>query len=165
MEIRSLLPPWIRPRRRGDRTVPEALGTEAADASENAGGVARRAADPAGLEDELRTRRAEIVRMEERALRQMESVETQLRELERRHEVLDDRERNLEHQASELKEAKRRQLRELERIAGLSAAQARQILIKEVEDEARHQAALTLQRMEEETRLEAERRADRKSVV
>ena len=67
--------------------------------------------------------------MEERALRQMESVETQLRELERRGGALDDRERNLEHRAGELKEAKRQHLRELERIAGLSAAQARQILI------------------------------------
>jgi ribonucrease Y len=173
MEIRSLLPPWIRPGRRRDRTLPESDAAET-EVSKNAGTAAgatdtasrqaddadgRGAAAASGLEDELRTRRAEIVRMEERALRQMESVETQLRELERRHEVLDDRERNLEHRAGELKEAKRRQLRELERIAGLSAAQARQILIKEVEDEARHQAALTLQRMEEETRLEAERRA------
>ena len=47
----------------------------------------------------------------------------------------------------------------MERIAGLSAAQARQILLKEIEDEARQQAGLTLQRIEEETKLEAERRA------
>jgi ribonuclease Y len=154
MEIRSLLPPWIRPGRKGDRAV-----AAPAEAKSQAPVNDAATADADEVHEELRARRAEIVRMEERALRQMESVETQLRELERRHEVLDDRERNLEHRAKELKEAKRRQLRELERIAGLSAAQARQILIKEVEGEARHQAALTLQRMEEETRLEAERRA------
>jgi ribonuclease Y len=152
MEIRSLLPPWIRSGHQADdvddRTVPAEppVGAEPVDAV-------------TGLQGELRTRRAEIVRMEERALRQMESVETQLRELERRSDALDDRDRNLENRAAELKEAKRRQLRELERVAGLSAAQARQILVKEVEDEGRHQAALTLQRMEEETKLEAERRA------
>jgi len=146
-----MLPPWIRPDLKGDDVVAETVETE-----DPAAGVAG-GADV--IQDELRRSRAEIVRMEERALRQMESVETQLRELERRHEGLDDRERNLEHRGKELKEAKRRQLRELERIAGLSAAQARQILIKEVEDEARHQAALTLQRMDEETKLEAERRA------
>lgn len=163
MEIRSMLPPWIRPGRRGDPTVAPGAGPEPQDHAGRqpavAGGEVPAGGGAGELEDELRARRAEIVRMEERALRQMESVETQLRELERRNEALDDRERNLENRAVELKEAKRRQLRELERIAGLSAAQARQILIKEVEDEARHQAALTLQRMDEETRLEAERRA------
>lgn len=153
MEIRSMLPPWIRPGQKDDDAIAGAVsadGAEPAEASPEA---------PNEIGDELRMRRAEIVRMEERALRQMQSVETQLRELERRNEALDDRERNLEHRAAELKEAKRQHLRELERIAGLSAAQARQILVKEVEDEARHQAALTLQRMEEETKLEAERRA------
>ncbi len=154
MEIRSLLPPWIRPGQKGDDAVVEPV-----DAEPPGSAGAEIASDPDHIHDELRTRRAEIVRMEERALRQMESVETQLRELERRGRALDDRERNLEHRAGELKEAKRQHLRELQRIAGLSAAQARQILIKEVEAEGRHQAALTLQRMDEETKLEAERRA------
>ncbi len=154
MEIRSLLPPWIRPGQKGDDAVVEAVESEAPGSP-----GAEIASDPDHVHDELRTRRAEIVRMEERALRQMESVETQLRELERRGGALDDRERNLEHRAGELKQAKRQHLRELERIAGLSAAQARQILIKEVEEEGRHQAALSLQRMDEETKLEAERRA------
>jgi ribonuclease Y len=154
MEIRSLLPPWIRSGHKADR-----IGEESLPEQEPAGTGPEPVDAVSGLQGEMRTRRAEIVRMEERALRQMESVETQLRELERRNAVLDDRERNLEHRAAELKEAKRRQTRELERVARLSAAQARQILVKEVEDEGRHQAALTLQRMEEETKLEAERRA------
>jgi ribonucrease Y len=157
MEIRSLLPPWNRTGQNRE------IAAQAPDPVPEAGADRAELAQPPqshdGFEDELRERRAEIVRMEERALRQMHSVETQLTELERRSATQDDRERNLENRATELKEAKRRQLRELERIAGLSAAQARQILIKEVEGEARHQAALTLQRMEEETKLEAERRA------
>jgi ribonuclease Y len=117
------------------------------------------AVDTGAAQAELRARREEISRLEERALREKESVETQLRELERRRDALYDRERNLERDAEELKRAKRQHLRELERIASLSAAQARQILLKEVEDEARRQAALTLQRIDEETKLEAERRA------
>jgi ribonuclease Y len=153
MEIRTLLPPWTRPRHRQGPGAAPAVG---ADLNLSAAEAPKSTED---AEEELRARRAEIVRMEERALRQLQSVETQLRELERRHEALDDRERNLEHRAKEMKEARRQHLRELERIAGLSAAQARQILLKQVEKEARHQAALTLQRMEEETKLEAERRA------
>jgi ribonucrease Y len=165
MEIRSWLPPWIRPRpqRAEDEAeggAPpaqmEALRQRSASASATPEGPLT--AD-GGAEAELRARREEIVRMEERALRQAESVETQLREFERRRGALEDRERNLEHEREELKQAKRQHLRELERIAALSAAQARQVLLKEVEGEARHQAALTLQRIEEETKLEAERRA------
>src|SRR5436305_9463070 len=163
MEIRSWLPPWIRPRPAGDPPADEVT------ASDDGGGDGRMPAGPAPAPEplvreediaaELRTRRDEIVRMEERALRQMESVGTQLRELGRRRESLDDRERNLDRRGDELREVKRRQLRELERLAGLTAAQARQVLVKEVEDEARQQAGLTLQRIEEETKLEAERRA------
>jgi len=124
MEIRSWLPPWIRPRPAGDPPADEQTITDEAarDGRAPASPATPPAEPPLREEDvaaELRTRRDEIVRMEERALRQMESVETQLRELER----------------------------------------PRQVLVKEVEEEARQQAGLTLQRVEEETKLEAERRA------
>ncbi len=97
--------------------------------------------------------------MEERALREAESLEVQRADLERRTRALEDRERNLAGQGEELKRAKRVQRRELERISGLNAAQARQLLIADVEQEARHQAALRLAEIEEETKREAERRA------
>jgi len=97
--------------------------------------------------------------MEERALRRLESVETQLRELDRRRGALEKREHEFEEHAEELREAREQTLRELERVASLSAAQARQILVSEVEEEARRQAGLSLRRIEEETKLEAERRA------
>lgn len=97
--------------------------------------------------------------MEERALREMRSLELQREDLDRRVQTLDDRERTLHQQAEELKQAKRVQRRELERISGLSASQAKQLLLAEVEQEARHQAGMTLRRIEEETQREAERRA------
>ncbi len=97
--------------------------------------------------------------MEERALRETESLAVQRADLERRGQTLDDRERNLDHAIEELKQAKRVQRRELERLSGLSAAQAKQLLLAEVEQEAKHQAGLRLQQIEEETRAEAERRA------
>jgi len=116
-------------------------------------------AAPAAPEEELQARREEIARMEERALREAHSLELQQADLERRRQALDDRERNLERQAEELKRARRVQRRELERISGLSAAQAKQLLIAEVEEEARHQAGVTLRRIEEETQRDAERKA------
>jgi ribonuclease Y len=97
--------------------------------------------------------------MEERALREAESLGVQRADVDRRLQALEDRERNIEQQSEELKRAKRVQRRELERISGLSAGQAKQILVADIEQEARHQAALRLQEIERETRHEAERRA------
>ena len=97
--------------------------------------------------------------MEERALRDAESLGVQQGDLERRLHTLEDRERNLATQAEELKQAKRVQRRELERISALSASQARQLLLADIEQEARHQAGVRLREIEEETKREAERRA------
>jgi ribonucrease Y len=109
--------------------------------------------------DELRARREEIARMEERALRETQSLEVQRSDLDRRAQALEDRERNLARQLEELKRAKRVQRRELERISGLSATQAKQLLLAEVEGEAKAQAGIRLRQLEEETRREADRRA------
>jgi ribonucrease Y len=113
----------------------------------------------AGDEEELRARREEIARMEERALRETESLELRRADVERRLQAVEDRERNLARQAEELKQAKRVQRRELERISGLSAAQAKQMLLAEVERDARQRAGLRLAQIEEEAQVEAERRA------
>jgi ribonuclease Y len=97
--------------------------------------------------------------MEELALREAESLAVRRADVERRLQTLEDRERNIVKEVDDLKQAKRVQRRELERLSGLSATQAKQMLLAEVEQEARHQAALRLQQVEEETRVEAERRA------
>ena len=129
MEIRALLQPWR-------RHAPQATMAASARRRGRAG-------------DELQARREEIARMEERALREAESLGVQRADLERRLQALEDRERNLEQQSEELKRAKRVQRRELERISGLTAAQAKQMLVADVEQEARHQAALRLQEIEQ----------------
>ena len=146
--------PAERPATGNDGSGLSAVAPPAADAPATAP-----VTDVDAVAEELRARRAEIARMEEQALRNAESVTVQLSELERRRQTLDDRERNLEQQLEELKRAKQVQRRELEQVSGLSVSQAKQILVREVEEEARHQAGLTIQRVEAETKLEAERRA------
>ncbi len=141
MEIRARLQPW---RRHEPATEDTGAARESAAGS---------------TPDELQARRAEIARMEERALRETESLELRRGDLERRLQALEDRERNIAQQSEELKRAKRVQRRELERISGLSATQAKQLLLADVEQEARHQAGLRLQEIEAETKREAERRA------
>ena len=144
MSQRALWLPWRRDR---------------ADSSPSVDGSAPEATGAAAAGDELRARREEIARMEERALLESESLAVQRADLERRLQTLEDRERNLVKEVEELKQAKRVQRRELERLSGLSAAQAKHLLVAEVEEEARHQAGLRLQEIEAETTAEAERRA------
>jgi ribonucrease Y len=110
------------------------------------------------VEMELVERRAEIARIEERVITKEEAIDVKLAELAKRDRVLEDRARELEHQRELLDQRKREHVRELERVANLSAAQARQILLKEVEDMARHDAARIVRQVEEEAKRDADRR-------
>jgi ribonucrease Y len=139
---------------------PATAGTAAPDrAPARLGGGGGRAEGGDGLEAELHARRAELARLEERLRAKEGSIELQEQEVEVRERALDDRQRNLEHAREELKEAKRDHLRELERVAGLSAGQAKQVMMRELEDELRHESARLVRQIEEETRRDADRRA------
>ena len=111
------------------------------------------------VEDELRARRAELAALEERLRAREQSLDLREGEADDRTRSLDDRERNLDANTAKLKEARREHVRELERIASLSASQAKQILLKELEDELRHDSARLIRQVEEETKRDADRRA------
>jgi ribonucrease Y len=136
----------------GTALAPAPDAPRAAESGDAAVPVAPVTVDKGALEDELQARRAELGRMEER-LRARESA------LDAREQSLDDRQRNVDHEASKLKQGRARQLRELERVAGLSAGQAKQLLMRELEDELRHDSARTIRQVEEETKHDADRRA------
>jgi ribonuclease Y len=112
-----------------------------------------------GLEEELVARRSEIARLEERLHAKESSLDGKAQQLTERERSLEDRARNLDHAREELKDAKGRQLRELERVAGLSAGQAKQIMMRELEDDLRHESARLIRQVEEETRRDADRRS------
>ena len=111
------------------------------------------------LEDELRVRRSELTRLEERLRAKEGSMDLEAQQLAERERALDDRQRNLDHARETLKEAKRDQLRELERLSGLSAGQAKQVMLRELEDDLRHDSARLIRQVEEETKRDAERRS------
>jgi ribonucrease Y len=140
------------------RTVQAAAGTVATPERTAAGDIRPAGATREALEEELVARRAEIARLEERLRAKEQSLGIQAGELDERERSLADRQRNLDHSREELKDAKREQIRELERVAGLSAAQAKQILMRELEDELRHDSARLVRQVEEETRRDADRR-------
>src|SRR3954470_14954511 len=116
------------------------------------------AAPTTDAEAELRERRTELGRAEERMLARERTLEAKMAELEKRERSLADRSRELDRQRELLDERKQEHLRELERVAGLSVSQAKQILLTEVEERARHAAARVIRQVEEETKRDAERR-------
>jgi ribonuclease Y len=113
----------------------------------------------------LRQREEQLAQRTEHSQSLERSLDRRADELERRSEELARRERELDARAAEL-DTERGQLdrlheehtRALERVAGLSAGQAKQALLKDVEDQARHDSARIIRQVEEETKRDAERR-------
>ncbi len=111
------------------------------------------------LEKEVRDRRAEVQRMEKRLLQKEEALDRKSEQIERKEEGLEQRERDLDRLREDLARLQMEERAELERLAGLSAEEAKQILLREVENEIRYESALLIKNVEEEAKQEGERRA------
>ncbi|HSL65569.1 MAG TPA: ribonuclease Y [Gaiellaceae bacterium] len=111
------------------------------------------------LERELQERRSQVVAIEERVLAKELELEAKLEELTRREQGVADRETHTRQLQEELKEAKTRELGELERISGMTSVAAKQHLLERTEDLVRHELARRVRQLEEEARADAKRRA------
>jgi ribonuclease Y len=127
---------------RGRPAVATAAGTPAVEAGD--GEVSRRV--------------AELQRSEERSHALEAALDRRSADLDRREAELERRDAHLRARETEVERLREERERALERIAGLSAGQAKQALLKDVEDEARHDAVRVLRQVEEETKRDAERR-------
>ncbi len=79
-------------------------------------------------------------------------------EVARREDTVARREADLERERTQLAARGQQLIKALEQASGLSASKAKQLLLQEVEDEARHDAAVRIRQVEEETKRDAERR-------
>jgi ribonuclease Y len=111
------------------------------------------------VEAELRERRSELTSAEQRMLQREEQLDARALEQDRRDQSLRDREANTQKLADELEAAHREAVATLERISAMSTAQARETLLKQTEDDARHDMAKLVRQVEEEARRESDRRA------
>jgi ribonuclease Y len=93
------------------------------------------------IDAELTDRRAQVLKIEERVLAKEVEIERKLDELTRRDQGVADREEHIRELQDELKETKHDQLVELERVAGLTQADARGLLLERGEEQARHELA------------------------
>ena len=113
----------------------------------------------AEVEGELRDRRAEAAKAEERLTQREEQLAARVAELDRRDQALGEREAENARLAEELRAAQAEQLAALERISGLTTAQATELLMKQAEEDVRHDMAKMVRSVEEEAKREADRRA------
>jgi ribonucrease Y len=107
---------------------------------------------------ELREREEQLARSAERSQSLERSLDRRAADIDRRERELDAKAAELHAERDELDRLKEEHSRALERIAGLTAGQAKQALLKDVEDQARHDSARVIRQVEEETKRDAERR-------
>jgi len=111
------------------------------------------------LDKETRERRNELQRLERRVLQKEETLERKVDNLERKEENLQRKEVDVEKQKIDLSELITRQVAELERLSGLTPEEAKQLLLKSVEDEVRYESAIMIKEIETRAKEEAEKRA------
>ncbi|RKI43756.1 ribonuclease Y [bacterium D16-51] len=111
------------------------------------------------IERESKERRAEIQRYEKRVLSKEEALDKKAEVLERKEAKLNARDAELEKQKKELTEIKNSHLQELEKISGLTTEQAKEYLLKSVEEDVKHETAVLVKELDRKAKEEADKRA------
>ena len=111
------------------------------------------------VEAELKERRAEVLRAQGRLEDKEKSIAERDKDIQRREQSLGGREASTRKLEEELRQMLEDQRRQLERVSGLTSIQAKELLMKRIEEEARYDMAKIIRSVEEETRRESERRA------
>ncbi len=111
------------------------------------------------LDKEIKERRAELTRNERRIQQKEENVDKKLEQIERREQSLSSREDSLNKKKEEVNRLNEQRVRELERISGLTSEQAKEYLLKVVEDEVKHETAIKIKEMDMRVKEEAGKKA------
>ena len=108
---------------------------------------------------EIKSRRDEVQQMERRVLSKEESLDKKSDTLDRREQSLSAREANLARKQASVEELSLKREQELERISGLTSEQAKEYLLRTVEDEVKHETAVMIKEMESRAKEEADKKA------
>lgn len=111
------------------------------------------------MEREARERRAELNQFERRVTQKEESLDRRSEALERKEEALHRKNREVDQLQVEVDTTLEKQRQELERISRLTADEARELILKTVEDEVKHETAILIRELETQAREEAEKKA------
>ncbi len=111
------------------------------------------------IDKEIKERRAEVQRYERRIQQKEETIDKKSDAIEKKEAGLVEREEALEKEKLEISRLSEQRVQELERISGLTSDQAKEYLLKIVEDEVKHETALMIKEMDARAKEEAEKRA------
>ena len=111
------------------------------------------------LEKETKERRAELQRYEKRVLAKEEAVEKRSDALEHRESKLSSKEEQLRQRETRVEELSQKRVQELERISGLTSEQAKEYLLKTVEEDVKHDTAKMIRELESQAKEEADKKA------
>ncbi len=111
------------------------------------------------LDKEIKERRAEAQRYERRIQQKEENIDKKADAIEKKEASLAEKEEALTRQREEISKLSEQRLQELERISGLTSEQAKDYLLKIVEDEVKHETAVMVKEMESRAKEEADKKA------
>ena len=111
------------------------------------------------LEKETKERRAELQRYEKRVLAKEEAVDKRSDVLEHRESKLTAKEDQLRQREAKVEELNQKRVQELERISGLTSEQAKEYLLKTVEEDVKHDTAKMVRELETQAKEEADKKA------
>ena len=111
------------------------------------------------IERESKERRAEIQRYEKRVLSKEEALDKKSEALEKKESKLNAKNAELDRLKEELETIKNSHVRELEKISGLTSEQAKEYLLKSVEEDVKHETAVLVKELESRAKEEADKKA------
>ena len=111
------------------------------------------------IEHESKERRAEIQRYEKRVLSKEEILDKKSDALEKKEAKLNVKIAELDKQMQEVETIKSSHLQELEKISGLTTEQAKEYLLKSVEEDVKHETAVLIKELDRKAKEEADKRA------
>ena len=111
------------------------------------------------LEKETKERRAELQRYEKRVLSKEEALDKRADVLEQRESKITVREEQIKQREIKVDELNSKRVQELERISGLTSEQAKEYLLKTVEDDVKHDTAKMIKELENQAKEEAGKKA------
>lgn len=111
------------------------------------------------VEKELSERRKDVQRQEKRLQQREETLDRKIENLDKKSELLEKKEKLVDQKLTEIDELKQNQVNELEKISGLSEEQAKEILLKKLDESLIHEKAVKIKESEQKFHDEAETKA------
>ena len=111
------------------------------------------------LEKETKERRAELQKYERRVLSKEENLDKKSEAMEKKEASLVAREEKLSKKSAEVEALYEKGIQELEKISGLTSEQAKEYLLKSVEEDVKHDTAKLIKELEAKAKEEADKKA------